>query len=48
LLTALRESPQLPMSVQAVSSAVNNVRNSGPELLRPVEIPTPPEQVALW
>jgi putative SOS response-associated peptidase YedK len=48
LLTALREGPQTPMSVQAVSSAVNNVRNSGPELLRPVEIPTPPEQVALW
>jgi putative SOS response-associated peptidase YedK len=57
LLTDLLDGPPRALDVTEVSTAVNSVRNTGPELLEPVasaepvtsaESVPPPEQAALW
>jgi putative SOS response-associated peptidase YedK len=53
LLEALRSADPRPMRVQRVSSAVNAVRNTGPQLIEPAGEPAgeeagAPQQAALW
>ena len=53
LLAAVRDAAAPPMTVHAVSPAVNDVRNRGPELIEPVPEPADlrapaSEQAALW